>query len=301
MNRVKRMFSTPKRAVFTVICIAAALAVIIAGTLLAVKSIAKSSSIGEENAKNFAFADAGVDPLKAERVRAKFDFEDGRFVYEVEFTANGIEYEYLIDSSDGSVIKRESEKDDAAPFASGAGAPDTNAPQTGEAAPPTQITADDAKKTAINDAELSDEDVKFIKSELDFDNGVKVYDIEFYTSDGYEYDYEIDAETGDIYSKSVKRRENNSVTDSAPYAGDGAQDTSNTQSSLITADRAKEIASAHAGFSVSDVVFSKTELERDDGYTVYEIEFYKDGVEYEYKINAENGTVFEYDAERIHD
>lgn len=44
--------------------------------------------------------------------------------------------------------------------------------------------------------------------------------------------------------------------------------------------------------------FSKAKLERDDGITVYEIEFYKDGVEYDYTINASNGNILEFDADR---
>jgi hypothetical protein len=39
-----------------------------------------------------AFADAGVDPVAAENVRT--EFEQGHFIYAVEFTANGTEYGY---------------------------------------------------------------------------------------------------------------------------------------------------------------------------------------------------------------
>ena len=63
----------------------------------------------------------------------------------------------------------------------------------------------------------------------------------------------------------------------------------------IGVDQAKTIAAQHAGFGVNDVVFSKTKLERDDGLYVYEIEFYKDGAEYDCTINAANGSVIEYE------
>lgn len=56
-------------------------------------------------------------------------------------------------------------------------------------------------------------------------------------------------------------------------------------------EEAKNIAADHAGFSVSDVSFSKAKLEREHGMMVYEIEFYKDGMEYEYEINAETGEI----------
>ena len=54
----------------------------------------------------FAYADAGVDPAAAENVRVEFDFEHGQFIYDVEFTAGGTEYEYWIHASDGTVVKK---------------------------------------------------------------------------------------------------------------------------------------------------------------------------------------------------
>ena len=62
-------------------------------------------------------------------------------------------------------------------------------------------------------------------------------------------------------------------------------------------DKAKEIAAGHAGISLSGATFSKAKLERDDGYMVYEIEFYSGGIEYEYTIDAVTGDIIEYDSE----
>lgn len=63
-------------------------------------------------------------------------------------------------------------------------------------------------------------------------------------------------------------------------------------------EEAKNIAVSHAGFAVSDVSFSKTKLEKEHGTMVYEIEFYKDGMEYEYEINAETGEVIKSEVDR---
>lgn len=60
-------------------------------------------------------------------------------------------------------------------------------------------------------------------------------------------------------------------------------------------DSAKEIALAHAGFSESEVTLKKVELDRDDGRIEYEVEFRKDGVKYEYEIDAESGQIIAYD------
>lgn len=49
---------------------------------------------------------------------------------------------------------------------------------------------------------------------------------------------------------------------------------------------------------MSDVSFTKAKLERDDGRTVYEIEFYQGYVEYDYTIDAATGAILEYDMDR---
>ena len=94
MTKFKQLFSTPKKATVTILCMLAMVAVLGTGTVFAASAIAESSSIGAENAKNFAFADAGVDPVSASNVKAEFDYEHGQFVYEVEFIAGNSEYEY---------------------------------------------------------------------------------------------------------------------------------------------------------------------------------------------------------------
>lgn len=58
-------------------------------------------------------------------------------------------------------------------------------------------------------------------------------------------------------------------------------------------DEAVAAALKDAGLSESDVSFKKTELDRDHGRQVYDIEFYSDDTEYEYEIDASNGTVLE--------
>jgi calsequestrin-1 len=48
---------------------------------------------------------------------------------------------------------------------------------------------------------------------------------------------------------------------------------------------------------VADVTFSKAKLDNDDGRLEYEIEFFRDGVEYDYTIDAVNGSILECDSE----
>lgn len=62
----------------------------------------------------------------------------------------------------------------------------------------TTISEDEAKQTALTHAGLTTDQVTFIKSNIDRDDGREVYDVEFYTQDRNEYDYEIDPYTGEV-------------------------------------------------------------------------------------------------------
>ena len=56
-----------------------------------------------------------------------------------------------------------------------------------------------AKEIALSHAGLASNQVTFQRTELDFDNGIQKYEIEFYYN-YREYSYEIDANTGNILS-----------------------------------------------------------------------------------------------------
>lgn len=91
----------------------------------------------------------------------------------------------------------------SATAAPAAQAPATQAPET--AAPAQQnnagVTMDDAINTAVTDAGFSVSDVQITKQKLDTDDGVQKYEIEFIKGD-YEYEYDINAQTGAIMEKS---------------------------------------------------------------------------------------------------
>ena len=55
----------------------------------------------------------------------------------------------------------------------------------------------------------------------------------------------------------------------------------------------------HAGLSADEVKYMNAYLEYDDGIEQYEIQFYKGTTEYEYSIDAVNGTVLGYNMESI--
>ena len=55
-----------------------------------------------------------------------------------------------------------------------------------------------AKQIALERAGVSSSKADFVKVQLDYDDGVRIYDVEFYAGD-YEYEFEINARTGAIY------------------------------------------------------------------------------------------------------
>ena len=83
--------------------------------------------------------------------------------------------------------------------------------------------------------------------------------------------------------------------------GDSTENVTTTGSvsekAYIGKDKALEIAYSDAGVNSSDVTRSKVEMDYDDGAMVYEVEFIHNNREYDYEINATNGTIIERDRE----
>ena len=158
------------------------------------------------DAAEAAFKDAGVTKDDVTIYKQGADYENGREVYVVEFLQEGkTKYEYEIAADDSSVVFHEQEmweKEDDYEY-QGLLHPETaQEEKSGENAG--EITKADAKRIALEDAGLAEQDVTIKKCKLDFDDGVKMYDVEFRNAEGYEYEYEIDAETGKILDKDVE-------------------------------------------------------------------------------------------------
>ncbi len=296
---MKKLFSTPKKAIILVICM---VVVMIAAGVMAFNS----TLITKAEAKSVALKDAGLSESEASALRVRFEFDDGRFQYEVDFYNNGTEYEYLIQAKNGEIIARDIDgKGNGNPDMQDAGnqpsadenssvqpredAENQPAANGNNTAQPQEDSLDEAKAAALRDAGLSDSDVTFKKTELDHSHGTQVYDIEFYTSDT-KYDYEIDASNGTVLEKNIEQFQiqANPTTDSA---------INSSGNDYIGVDRAKEIALNHARLNESDVQFAKAKLENDDGGVEYEIEFYSGRTEYDYTIDAVSGNIIEYDVD----
>lgn len=263
-----------------------------------------ANDVSENAAKEIALAHAGFSEAEVTLQKVKLDRDDGRAEYEIEFRKEGVKYEYEIDAESGEIISFD--RDGKLPVG-------TNA--DGTPVTVTVISADDAKAAALAHAGLDASEVTFSKVKLDRDDGRDEYEIEF-RKDNVKYEYEIDAETGGVISYDKEIKKNAVQTTQAPQttahaapapATDGAAAAPETTAApkettapvavaeQLTAENAKAIALAHAGLGEADVTFTKVKREKDDGRTEYELEFYHGGYEYEYEIDAESGSILDFE------
>lgn len=235
-------------------------------------STGSTTYITAETAKSKALAHAGLSASQVTFVRAYPDWDDGRYVYDVEFyTADYKEYDYEIDAKTGAVLSFDYDADHYTR---------PSQPSTG-----TTISAETAKSKALAHAGLSASQVTFVRATLDWDDGRSVYDVEFYTADYKEYDYEIDASTGAVLS----------------FDYDADHYTRPTQSGTdIGLEKAKSIAlSQVSGASSSHIRQAKRDY--DDGRVEYEVKIVYNNYEYEFEIDGTTGTILSRDVESVWD
>lgn len=156
---------------------------------------------------------------------------------------------------------------------------------SGSASQSAYIGLEAAKEAALKHAGVSASDATFVEAEYDYDDGRMVYEVEFHVK-GTEYDYEIDAQTGEVVKYKTKQNGTNTGSSSA-----------NT-SSFIGESAAKAAALSHAGVSESSTKYCNAWLEYDDGRAeCYEVEFMAGNTRYEYKIALTSATVLESERE----
>lgn len=144
----------------------------------------------------------------------------------------------------------------------------------------TYIGNDKAIEAALSHAGATADQAKFITCEFDYDNGLAVYDVEFYFNK-FEYSYEINAKTGAVVK--VEKDWLGTNVPSGEYIGEKA---------------AKDIAFADAGVKEADAKRVTVKFDFDDGIAKYDVEFHADGYEYDYEIEAVNGSILKVDRDR---
>ena len=245
--------------------------------------------ITDVKAQSIAYADAGVETDQVTLKKCKLSEDDGAWQYEVDFKVGKDEYEYEIDAVNGTILSRDIELAQTTQKTEGSGKTETSAPEL--------LSAKQALAAACTDAGVKERDITLIQCELDEDDGLVKYDVEFKM--GYnEYDYEINATSGAILSRDVELYEDaaeeaaETVSEkSAVSEGDASAENRPTEVEFITADKALRLACQAAGIKRANVGKTECELNEDDGKWVYEVSFDVGPEEYEFEIDAASGEV----------
>lgn len=276
----------------------------------------RMSYLGIEEAKRLALQEAGFSESEVKFTETDLSSRNGTDYYEVDFTAAGKDYEYEIDALTGVIIDADVPLGETADRKA-----NTNAGNSAESNGSTNhtkssgnadqseggnsgkdgntgnsnagssqndntkmLTEEEAKAKALAHAGLANDQVTFVKSKQDYEDGHQIYEIEFYSADGKEYDYEIDVYTGEVLS----------------FDYDAESYTPSSGGTMITVDAARELAlSQIPGASEQDMV--EFEVDYDDGHTEYEGKIIYNGMEYEFEIDAYSGTFRSWETEPVDD
>ena len=158
------------------------------------KSYKAAKKITADEAKRIALAHAKLAEKDVTFVKIELELEDNnRYEYDVDFYSGNVEYDYEIDAVSGAILSADRDIENyVIPTQPSTAAANT---QTSE------ISVEKSKQIALSHAGLGSE--KFKKAKLDYENGVKVYEIEFKVGN-LEYEYDINVSNGAIISSSVE-------------------------------------------------------------------------------------------------
>jgi len=154
----------------------------------------KTKKISADKAKKIALGDAKLAEKDVTFVKVELEFEDNRLVYDVEFYSGNVEYDYDIDAVSGAIVSADKDIENYVIPAQ----PSTEATTKAQAS---EISVEKAKQIALSHAGVGS--ARFTKAKIDYENGVKVYEIEFKVGN-MEYEYDINVVNGAIVSSSAE-------------------------------------------------------------------------------------------------
>lgn len=191
------------------------------------------------------------------------------------------------------------------------------------------IGTEAAKKFALLDAGVQEKNVKHIDVEFTYKDSTYAYDVKFDT-EKKDYDYFVNASNGVILEKKIvkkkteskkkdkksskkkKAKKSKSEEKSSEKASkhkkiedttkkvksknkNDDEDKDDDAESVIGMDEAKSIAISASGANSGDVVFTMAVLNGD----TYDLQFYSGDIEYNYSIDAFNGSVMSASSNNI--
>lgn len=216
-------------------------AVLISMALLGCASgCGKGADIGKDKAAEIALRDAGFSETEVTRLSVSQDRDDGQSIYEVEFTCGTTEYAYEILASDGDILsadyegsaaQRDRQDPNGQQIQNDRQDPNgqqaqSGQDQTGQQIPNGQqgqhntgshghsgndqnaqtnvaVSMEQASQLALD--RVPGASAQDLKIELDYDDGYYKYEGDI-IYDQKEYEFEIDADTGDFLEWKEERR-----------------------------------------------------------------------------------------------
>ena len=268
------------------------------------------SSQAQEQAQLISMEAAQEAALKAANIAAEnaaisattLNEVAGTSCYKVEFTSGDYAYAYTVNAETGAIMEMSSRDKNAvdtqaqteatAPAAASDTTPAQNSATTQSQSPATAssqtvtgaVNEETAQKIALEHAGVKATDATITKSRLDYEGGRQVYEIEWYAG-GKKYDYEIAVDTGEILSSGYDEK-------TAGWGG------SNSNNVTVSEADAKQTALGRVSGATEKDIY-EWQFDYDDGRPEYEGKIIYGGTEYDFTIDASNGSVVEWEAESV--
>ena len=268
------------------------------------------SSQAQEQAQLISMEAAQEAALKAANIAAEnaaisattLNEVAGTSCYKGEFTSGDYAYAYTVNAETGAIMEMSSRDKNAvdtqaqteatAPAAASDTTPAQNSATTQSQSPATAssqtvtgtVNEETAQKIALEHAGVKATDATITKSRLDYEDRRQVYEIEWYAG-GKKYDYEIAVDTGEVLSSGYDEK-------TAGWSG------SNSNNVTASEADAKQTALGRVSGATEKDIY-EWQFDYDDGRPEYEGKIIYGGTEYDFTIDASNGSVVEWEAESV--
>lgn len=200
MNKQNNLTTTKKMpgAIKLIVAVLCVLLLLAAGAFSVMQAGASSSAsdtsdISMQQAAEVALQDAGFSSSEVESLSGNLDSDDEVRHYDVSFVSQGMGYDYEIKASDGTILEKDREAVETHSSSQNVSLPAESSTMTDS----DFISIDEAKSIALQVSGVDASNAVFTEAELNVDDGVHIYEIEFISGD-MEYSFEINAMTGSV-------------------------------------------------------------------------------------------------------
>ena len=200
MSKQNNLTTTKKMpgAIKLIVAVLCVLLLLAAGAFSVMQAGASSnasdtSDISMQQATEVALQDAGFSSSEVESLSGNLDSDDEVRHYDVSFVSQGMGYDYEIKASDGTILEKDREAVETHSSSQNVSLPAESSTMTDS----DFISIDEAKSIALQVSGVDASNAVFTEAELNVDDGVHIYEIEFISGD-MEYSFEINAMTGSV-------------------------------------------------------------------------------------------------------